>query len=85
MKCCVCEKVYNEDDVFELQEFLHIAFIGGYGSVFGDMSRVEGSVCQHCLKDKLGECLSVGGDWMGHWAKQSGEQPTLVNQKEKAE
>jgi len=53
--CDVCKKEYPCDDIMETQEFQHIRFIGGYGSVFGDEEAVELDICQHCLKDKLGE------------------------------
>lgn len=48
--CDICKKEFNckEDDI-ELQEFHHINFTGGYGSVFGDGVRVECDICQHCL------------------------------------
>ena len=43
------EEEYNED-ILEIQEFLHIDFVGGYNSVFGDMNHVKADICQHCLK-----------------------------------
>ena len=64
MKCCVCKKEYADDDHMEIQEFLCIDFTGGYGSVFGDTCHVGGNICQHCLKEKLGEFLTVGKGWM---------------------
>jgi hypothetical protein len=57
--CDICGTTYSlESDVFkdnynydylEMQEFLSIAFIGGYGSIFGDGEHVECDICQHCL------------------------------------
>ena len=35
--------------VCEAQEALHIDFLGGYGSVFGDGYRVQCDLCQSCL------------------------------------
>ncbi|MDX1472144.1 MAG: NADAR family protein [Flavobacteriaceae bacterium] len=56
--CDICKKEFNpETDVMETQEFHHIRFTGGYGSVFGDMNKVECDICQTCLKEKLGEFL----------------------------
>jgi len=57
--CDICKKEYLCDDVMEIQEFHHIRFTGGYHSVFGDGSTVELDICQHCLKEKLGEYLPI--------------------------
>jgi len=57
--CDVCKTSYNKqqdpNDVLELQEFVYIDFVGGYGSVFGDMDRHQLDVCQHCLKKAFGQ------------------------------
>ena len=45
-------------DVFEAQEFLHIEFTCGYGSVFGDGACMSGDFCQNCVKELLGEYLN---------------------------
>jgi len=41
--CDKCGKTYEIDGTFEeqmeAQEFLHIHFTGGYGSIFGDMNK----------------------------------------------
>ena len=64
--CDVCKKTYyyrkddnsnNNDDIMEIQEFLNINFRGGYCSIFGDDVLMRGDICQHCLKEKLGEYL----------------------------
>ena len=60
--CNVCKKQYyydNKDDVMEIQEFHLIRFVGGYSSIFGDASMIKGDICQHCLKNKLGEYLDI--------------------------
>lgn len=58
--CDVCGKSFSmEDDVFEVQEFVHIRLHGGYGSVFGDGDLVELDMCQHCLKKHLGEYVRI--------------------------
>jgi hypothetical protein len=49
--CDMCEKIY--EDEFEMQEFHHIKFTAGYGSVFGDGDTIECDVCQHCLKKMI--------------------------------
>jgi len=50
--CDVCGMEY--DNEIELQEFHHIDFVGGYASVFGDMTRIKCDICQHCLKKMIG-------------------------------
>jgi len=52
-KCSVCKKEYT--DIMELQEFSTIEFEGGYASVFGDGAVGRLDICQHCLKERLGE------------------------------
>jgi len=57
--CDKCGKKYSsdvqaDDWCFEAQEFHHISFTGGFGSVFGDMISVECDLCQHCLKEMIG-------------------------------
>ncbi len=53
--CDICGKTF--DDIFEIQEFHSIHFIGGYGSVFGDTDEFECDICQYCLKEKLGSYI----------------------------
>lgn len=62
--CDICNKEYevNGEDLhamFEAQEFIHIDFRGGYGSIFGDGTKVSLDICQHCLKEKLGQYLRM--------------------------
>ena len=60
IECDICHKIFNvEDDVFEIQEFHHVRFRGGYGSVFGDESSIACDICQHCLKQLIGEYCRV--------------------------
>ncbi len=60
----VCDKCKEEyTGTMELQEFHHIKFQGGYGSVFGDMNEVECDICQYCLKDMIGDIARIGVDW----------------------
>lgn len=54
--CDVCKEEYSKGDhILEYQEFTHIYFTGGYGSVFGDEQSVGLDICQHCLKKALGK------------------------------
>jgi hypothetical protein len=52
--CDLCGKEYDD---FEIQEFHHIDFIGGYKSIFGDEEHVCKDICQYCLFEILnGKC-----------------------------
>ena len=62
-ECDKCHKKFNIDDICEMQEFLHFRNTGGYGSIFGDEAEIELDLCQHCVKDILGQYLRVGPDW----------------------
>lgn len=61
--CDICKKEYfysneNEnhfEDDYEIQEFLHVRFTGGYGSVFGDGNVVACDICQNCLQKLIGK------------------------------
>lgn len=57
--CDVCKKefLYNNENIMEIQEFHHINFRGGFESVFGDDVEVRLDICQHCLKEKLGQYM----------------------------
>jgi hypothetical protein len=43
----------------EWQESLQLRFTGGYGSVFGDGTKVAVDLCQHCVKELLGAYCRV--------------------------
>ena len=65
IQCDVCKLIYEyntEDYVAEIQEFVHINFVGGYTSVFGDSFSVELDICQHCFKKKLGDYARIMND-----------------------
>lgn len=61
--CDVCGKTYidrmENSDILEIQEFIHIKEYCGYGSIFGDGDIIELDICQHCLKEKLGQYIRV--------------------------
>ncbi len=60
MVCERCGKEYDSaKDILEVQEFHHIGFVGGFGSVFGDGVEVTCDICQHCLKKLIGEFCYV--------------------------
>lgn len=55
IECDFCHKSFSPDkDWEETQEFLHINFVGGFRSVFGDTYRVQCDICQGCLLKLLG-------------------------------
>lgn len=61
----VCDRCGREaavDDIKELEaeEFVSIERVGGYSSIFGDGNLISIDICQHCLKDVLGEWLRIG-------------------------
>jgi len=51
------KKIICDEDIFEEQEMLHLNFVGGYESVFGDGTHVSGDFCQNCVKELLGPFL----------------------------
>ncbi len=56
-----CKKEHNYDPM-EIQEFTHLAFTGGFASVFGDMNTVNVDICQHCLKELIGDFCRYNED-----------------------
>jgi len=46
----VAQKVSNN---FEFEEYLSIDYIGGYGSIIGDGTRIQLELCQYCIKELL--------------------------------
>lgn len=60
--CDVCKKTYlykKSQDCFEIQEFINIENMCGFGSVFGDGAIVKINICQNCFKKILGEYVTV--------------------------
>lgn len=58
MTCDRCGTTAKVDE-YPRPEFVSIAFEGGYDSIFGDGSSVAIDLCQHRLRDTLGEWLRV--------------------------
>lgn len=58
-----CDRCPRTDSVkgMEGQEFLRFSMGAGFGSVFGDGNLVSLDLCQHCVKEVLGEWLRVEG------------------------
>jgi len=60
--CDVCGKVCRCDygsSTMDAEEFLSIAFTGGYGSIFGDGTKVKADLCQECVSSVLGKYLRL--------------------------
>lgn len=60
--CDCCEKAVrpNSDDLdetIETHEMLHIRMDAGFGSIFGEGTKVEGDFCQACVNKLLGKFL----------------------------
>lgn len=58
---CGREMIPNDQDC-QHQERIAVRFRAGYGSEFGDGNLVELDLCQHCVKEVLGEWLQVTPD-----------------------
>lgn len=57
--CDVCGREIARDDYNEIQEVLSVERYGGFGSVFGDGVLIRLDMCQHCMKEKLGEFIRI--------------------------
>jgi hypothetical protein len=57
----VCDRCQRRDDGdgMEGQEFISWSMSCGFGSVFGDMNHVDLDLCQHCIKEVLGQWVKV--------------------------
>lgn len=58
--CDRCHRRLTPDDPGEWQERLSLDHSCGFDSVFGDGSTVSLDLCQHCVREVLGEWLRVG-------------------------
>lgn len=57
----VCDRCGREAEAQggEAEELVSIDRVGGYCSIFGDGNRISVDICQHCLKEVLGEWLRI--------------------------
>lgn len=55
--CDACGRYFQ--DQAELQAFVHIAKTGSYGNIFGDGVEISCDLCQHCLKERLGDAINT--------------------------
>jgi hypothetical protein len=58
--CDRCKRSYKND--MDLQEFLSYHNTGGYSSVFGDGAVMSLDLCQHCVKELLGDFIQFHDD-----------------------
>lgn len=59
--CDKCKKEFDTENI-KYQEFLHIDFVGGYDSAFGDGNHVECDICDNCLKEMIQDYCRINGD-----------------------
>lgn len=65
--CDRCGREAERDDQdCEFHEFTSIQYRAGYGSAFGDGTRVEIDLCQHCVKDTLGAWIRITNPLQGY-------------------
>lgn len=58
--CDRCQRRLTPDESGEWQERLSIDHHCGFDSIFGDGNLVCLDLCQHCVKDLLGEWVRIG-------------------------
>lgn len=58
-ECSRCKTKYEADNFVEMQEMLHWQNTGGYGSVWGDGTTVEVTLCQKCTLELFGDFATV--------------------------
>lgn len=51
VECDSCKS--KTDDPMEISNFHHINFSAGFGSIFGDMNKVEADICDLCFHDLI--------------------------------
>jgi hypothetical protein len=56
-----CDRCQRQDEAtgMEGQEFLSWSMSCGFASVFGDLNHVDLDLCQHCVKELLGQWVRV--------------------------
>jgi len=62
-QCDKCKKDFDIEEYDEIQEFHHIRFTGGYGSIFGDGTGVECDLCQKCLHAMIKDYMKTKAVW----------------------
>jgi len=63
-QCDRCKTCFDpKKDWDEVQEFHHINFTGGYGSIFGDGTNVRCDLCQKCLHTMIKDYIITKEVW----------------------
>lgn len=63
--CDVCGRTFRyadasaKDDLLEIEELVHIEHNCGYGSIIEDQYFYDLDICQHCVKERLGDKLRI--------------------------
>ena len=58
--CDCCKRKFDPNiNYTEVQEFLSIEKINGYGSVFGDETVLMCDLCQQCVKELIGQYAKI--------------------------
>ncbi|UUZ71229.1 hypothetical protein LP415_19165 [Polaromonas sp. P1(28)-8] len=68
IRCDRCDKEVHRRE-FGFEQMTSIGFDAGYGSIFGDGSRVEVDLCETCLRETLGTWLRVRAPWIAQMAQ----------------
>ncbi len=58
MRCDCCGRIADEGE-WEFLEFAAIEYTAGYGSILGYGNSIAIDLCQHCLKERLGQWLRI--------------------------
>ncbi|MFW6310958.1 MAG: hypothetical protein ACOC1K_01855 [Nanoarchaeota archaeon] len=58
-RCNRCLREFYSDDSFELEEFIEINKVGGYGSKIGDGTNWSLGLCQDCFLEICGDYILV--------------------------
>lgn len=58
IRCDRCGREAENGET-EFYEFTSIDYRAGYGSILGDENQIEIDLCQHCLKETLGQWLRI--------------------------
>lgn len=58
IRCDRCERL-SELGEMEFEEYVSLDHKAGYASVFGDGNQVQIDLCQHCVKELLGQWLRI--------------------------
>ncbi len=62
--CDCCKKEFDpEEDIFSIQDMIHIEHLGGYASGYGDGVKVTADFCHSCAEKLFGNYLKRTNAW----------------------